>query len=86
VQVPSATRLEMALPQITQETLPGDQLIMSNNGLLSSRYASGCRVGTQAPRGHITPATYAGAIPEKQVENLVAGFLGSLERPPAVKR
>lgn len=55
--------------------------MMGNNVLLASRFA------TQAPRGRIAPATYGGAIPEsKQVENLVAGFLGSLERPPAVKR
>jgi hypothetical protein len=29
---------------------------------------------------------YGVAVPEKQLENLVADFVGSLERPPAVKR
>jgi hypothetical protein len=57
--------------------------------MLSSLYAPAGRLPAQPPRGRIAPVpapAYGVAVPEKQLENLVADFVGSLERPPAVKR
>ncbi|KAG0611259.1 hypothetical protein M758_7G127100 [Ceratodon purpureus] len=93
VQVPSLQRLEMTMPQLTQENLASDghQMRMGNDVFVSTRYRNVASFApTQVPRGRITPTTYkAPNIPEKQVENLVAGFLDSLhdQRPaPTTKR
>ena len=64
------------------------QIMMGNDVLLSARYRNGGFISTQAPRPRGKPSTFnAPNIPEKQVENLVAGFLDSLsERPAKTKR
>jgi ADP-glucose type glycogen/starch synthase len=72
VQIASANGLlEMTLPQ-THDKVPSDKLMMGNNALRTTA-------------GLLTPAPYR-AIPEKQVENLVADLLDSLETPVAAER
>lgn len=58
------------------------QILLGNDMLLGSHYKDGIFVTTKAPRGRITSSFNAPSIPERQVENLVAGFLDSLEHPP----
>nr|PNR39451.1 hypothetical protein PHYPA_019729 [Physcomitrium patens] len=79
-ELASANTLEMAMSKWTQETLASNQLLMGNKVSLSSHYGN-C---VSAPKRLIPPA--APAIQERQVENLVANFLGSLERPLPEKR
>lgn len=80
VKVASANRLDAVLPQRQQRTVASDQLVLGNNVLLPSRY----RDGVSASLRRIPPAPPS--VRERQVENIVASFLGSLERPLPEKR
>lgn len=64
------------------------QIMMGNDALLSSLYRTRSLITTPALPGRITPTTYKfPSIPKKQLENLVASFLDSLQRPaPTIKR
>jgi len=75
VQVASAGGMDMGMALTKEATLTKDQL-MRNNVLLAP-------YGSQ----HLVPTRY-GVLPEKQVSNLVAGFLDSLDStpPPPLKR
>lgn len=73
VQIASARGLEMAMPQIQDAGITAEQLMMRGNMLTPYNVL-----------GRLPTGAY-GAVPEKQVENLVADLLDSLERP-TVKR
>jgi ADP-glucose type glycogen/starch synthase len=83
---PSATRLEMAMPQRTRETLGGEQLLMANNALssLSSRYVPGGRFIA----GRIATSAPATLPVDKEllVKHLVKGLAESIDLPPITKR